>query len=134
MNGQTASEVDPLGHMTQSHERRQFGRRQTYLHAWISSPGRPRLPCIVRDISVGGALLELNLPPWLPYNFQLTIESTKFTSWCEVRHQSGTKMGVRFVDAAEIQANRGTSADFGSVTDGDSWMGDRKLPPGRTVR
>ena len=28
-------------------DRRQFGRRQTSLHAWISVPGRPRLPCIV---------------------------------------------------------------------------------------
>ena len=33
-------------------ERRQFGRRHTYLHGWVSVPGRPRLPCIVSDVSL----------------------------------------------------------------------------------
>ena len=48
-------------------ERRQFGRRQTYLRAWISVPGRPKLPCIVQNLSVGGALLEIKAPTWLPF-------------------------------------------------------------------
>ena len=39
-------------------ERRQFGRRQTYVHARIHARGRPSVPCIMRDISEGGALLQ----------------------------------------------------------------------------
>jgi hypothetical protein len=43
-------------------ERRQFGRRKTSLHAWIGVQGRPKLSCTVLDLSVGGALLQLEKP------------------------------------------------------------------------
>lgn len=106
-------------------EQRQFGRRQTNLHAWISVPGRPKLPCIVRNISLGGALLELDMPAWLPFNFQLTIESTRFVALCEVRHSSGRQAGVRFMSAAEhaaIERQQRASADR-LLHDSDAWMG-----------
>lgn len=106
-------------------EKRQFGRRQTYMHAWISVQGRPRLPCIVRDISLGGALLELDRPSWLPFNFQLTIESAKYATWCEVRHHSVSQVGVRFMSAVEQAAlDRQRASDNRSLNDSDAWMGD----------
>ena len=40
-------------------ERRQFGRRKTYVHAVIRARGRPPLLCVMRDVSEGGALLEV---------------------------------------------------------------------------
>jgi PilZ domain len=105
-------------------EKRQFGRRQTSLHAWISVAGRPRLPCVVKDISVGGALIEFEKPSWLPFNFQLTIEATRFTTWCEVRHQGPNNCGVRFMTAIEAAALdlRGP-ADGRLVNDKDAWAG-----------
>jgi hypothetical protein len=54
-------------------ERRQFGRRQTCWHATISSRGYPAVACVVRDISSGGALLEVASAPWLPARFRLVI-------------------------------------------------------------
>jgi hypothetical protein len=106
-------------------EQRQFGRRQTCLHGWISVQGRPRLPCIVRNISLGGALLELDRPSWLPFNFQLTIESTRYVTMCEVRHHSPRHVGVRFMTAVEHAAlDRQRASDNRSLHDNDAWMGD----------
>ena len=106
-------------------EQRQFGRRQTNLHAWISVPGRPKLPCVVRNISVGGALLELDRPSWLPFNFQLTIEATRFVTMCEVRHHSQGHVGVRFMTAVEYAAlDRRRASDNRSLNDADAWSGD----------
>lgn len=86
------------------HERRQFGRRQTALHAWIRIPGRPPLACVVRNISVNGALLELDVPEWMPYAFQLVIDSGRFEVDCELRHKGTSACGVMFVhEAAEQQ-------------------------------
>lgn len=106
-------------------EQRQFGRRQTHMHAWISVPGRPKLPCIVRNISLGGALLELDRPSWLPFNFQLTIEAAKYVTWCEVRHHSASHVGVRFMSAVEQAAlDRQRASDNRSLNDSDAWMGN----------
>lgn len=81
----------------QPHERRQFGRRRTQLHAWVRVPGRPQYPCIVRDLSEGGAKLEFDDTSWLPARFHLTIDADGFESDCEVRHQDATHAGVEFV-------------------------------------
>ena len=108
-------------------DRRQFGRRQNQLLAWISVPGRPRLPCSVKNISVGGALLALEKPHWLPFNFQLTIEATRFVTWCEVRHQAPGVVGVRFLSAVEASAvNARTAANSRSLDDVDAWKGNHK--------
>jgi hypothetical protein len=106
-------------------EQRQFGRRKTTLHAWISVPGRPRLNCTVLDISIGGALIGLEKPSWLPYNFLVTIEATKFQSWCEVRHQRADAVGVRFLSAIEAAPfdSRGTQ-EGRTTSDNDLWTGN----------
>ena len=104
------------------HEKRQFGRRTTSLHAWIIVPGRPKLPCIVRNISVGGALLELDLPSWLPYNFRLLIDTSNFASDCEIRHHGPRSVGVRFIEAAGLREQSGDPGARSSA-DADQWMG-----------
>jgi hypothetical protein len=108
-------------------ERRQFGRRQTNLHAWIEVQGRPRLPCVVKDISVGGALVALEKPHWLPYNFKLCIDSTRFVSWCEVRHQAPGSLGLRFLSAAEAAnlVKRQQNGDR-SLNDQSAWQGHQR--------
>lgn len=108
-------------------DRRNFGRRKTNLHGWIEVQGRPRLRCLVKDISIGGALLALDTPQWLPYNFRLLIEATRFASWCEVRHQAPGAMGVRFlsaVDAASIDSR--SAAESRSLNDQSAWQGDHR--------
>ena len=106
-------------------DRRQFGRRQTSLHAWITVPGRPRLSCVVKDISLGGALLQFDQPSWLPFTFQLTVEGTRFTSMCEIRHTSVNGMGVRFLAAVtNAEVDRLGATGVRSLSDPDAWMGD----------
>ena len=106
-------------------DRRQFGRRQTSLRGWISVAGRPKLPCVVHNLSAGGALLGLDKPSWLPYNFQLAIEATRLVSLCEVRHHTPNAVGVRFLDAVEIAGvDPQRASDNRSLNEKASWMGD----------
>ncbi|MCB1519497.1 MAG: PilZ domain-containing protein [Hyphomicrobiaceae bacterium] len=81
-----------------SAERRQFGRRNTALHAFIRIPGRPLIACVVRNLSVNGALLEFEVPKWLPYQFRLVIEAGRFEVDCEIRHHGLTGIGVMFIE------------------------------------
>jgi hypothetical protein len=86
-----------MGTVARSAERRQFGRRRTCLHAVIVSRGRPAEPCVVRDISVGGALLEVSKPLLLPHRFRLHIEANGLDLECEIAHRGDNGVGVRFV-------------------------------------
>src|SRR5690349_2164275 len=79
----------------QTAERRQFGRRQTVLHAMITGNGRPPITCVVRDLSAGGARIEVEAPAWLPRHFRLIVEGT-LRSECEVMHRSADAVGVKF--------------------------------------
>lgn len=78
--------------------RRQFGRRQTNWHGWVKVRGRPVIPCIVKDFSAAGALLQFEIPEGFPDQFQLTIESERFQSHCKIRHREKGQMGVQFVE------------------------------------
>ena len=77
-------------------ERRQFGRRQILVHALMIMRGRPAILCIMRDISEGGALLEVEHPEWVPRRFRLVVEASGFDVECEVVRRIGTAIGVRF--------------------------------------
>ena len=90
-----------MAKISQPHERRQFGRRGVCLHGWICVEGRPRLSCQVRDLSVAGARLELDVPAWLPFNFRLVIDASRFAADCEIRHQRDNGVGVELRDAAD---------------------------------
>lgn len=85
-------------------EQRQFGRRRTLIHAMIVTPKGGQMSCIVRNISQGGALLEVRAPETLPINFKLIISSDRFAADCEVRHRSANGVGVLF---AEVRIGRG---------------------------
>jgi hypothetical protein len=75
-------------------ERRQFGRRQTCVHATIAPRGRPPILCVMRDVSEQGALLEVPHPQWLPNRFRLIVEAFGIES--EVVRRTDTAVGVRF--------------------------------------
>lgn len=77
-------------------EQRQFGRRTTCVHGWIKVPHRPKIACMVRNISASGALLEVSDPQSLPYRFQLLVETSNLEADCEVKHRGQHSVGVYF--------------------------------------
>lgn len=100
-------------------EKRQFGRRAANLHAWIRVGGRPPQPCKLSNISDGGALITLVGDTWAPYSFRLTSEDKTIDKVCEIRHQSGPRIGVEFVAPGHIfERMRGSAEGFQA---GDSW-------------
>lgn len=79
-------------------ERRQFGRRETSLHAVILLPGRGSVHCTVTNLSEQGALITLVEPMVLPPVFRLKIEALGIERNCNRRHQGENGIGVLFVD------------------------------------
>ena len=84
-----------VAHATHRVERRQFGRRTTFLHGMIHVRGRPPAVCIVRDLSSGGAKIETHML-WLPSRFHLVVEAIALRAECEIVHHTGAIAGVRF--------------------------------------
>lgn len=82
-------------------EKRQFGRRWLTCHAWIKINRRgEREACIVRNISERGALLEFHGAPPAANRFRLSVDNPAIDAECDVRHRTGTAVGVFFVQAA----------------------------------
>lgn len=100
--------------MTFENDKRKFGRRAVAIHATVEVLGRPHFPCLIRNLSEGGALLELidrtNLPP----TFGLRLQNSNATIECELTHRTGSAYGVAFkpqsgvVGAAVKRAIRNT--------------------------
>lgn len=83
-------------------ERRQFGRRRTNVHATILARGRPAEPCVMRDVSNGGALLEVRYPRLLPSRFRLVAEAVGLEADCEIAHRTEGGAGVRFITPVNL--------------------------------
>jgi hypothetical protein len=81
-------------------ERRQFGRRNTICHAIACARGRPNWPCVVRNVSAGGAMVEIQGSVPLPTRFRLVVSAWQFEAECEVVHRSENAVGVRFLSCA----------------------------------
>jgi hypothetical protein len=94
-------------------ERRQFGRRRTVWHAWVKVAGRDREPCVVRNISEGGALLEFEGAVPAAGRLILIIDTLDFELPCHVRHRSQTGLGVNFDEtgAGDVPARRVRTAE-----------------------
>jgi len=88
-------------------DRRQFGRRESNIDGYVAVAGQMPVACRIVNISDGGALLEIDGSVRLPAAFRLVVEDTRFNLMCELRHKSGTRVGVRFAHLAEgIALNR----------------------------
>jgi len=110
-------------HKVHPSERRQFGRRTTCIHGWVAIEGRQKLPCLVRNVSEGGALLEFEVPKNMPFMFRLVIDSKGFDAHCEMRHHGPGWMGVQFVRFDKVAA---PIRDWVSEVEAqDSWGGRR---------
>ena len=57
-------------------DRRNFGRRRSCIHAICLVAGRPQAPCVVRNWSRTGALLELNEVIEPSYSIRVRLEAT----------------------------------------------------------
>lgn len=79
-------------------ERRQFGRRKVAFEGVIWVPCRPKISCLVSNISTMGALVELNPHVWLPAKFRLVVAG-KFDVDCQLAHRTATTAGVTFLTA-----------------------------------
>lgn len=98
------------GGVKQQQDRRGFGRRKTVILAWILITGRRELPCVVRNLSVGGALLDLHVPSWVPFQFQLKFADDGAVVDCEMRHKGENGIGVLFkqpLTREQVHARRG---------------------------
>jgi hypothetical protein len=80
-------------------DRRAFGRRRACIHATILIAGRPPSPCVMRNFSKGGALLNLSERLEPPYNFKLRFDLTGERIECELKHVRNRWMGVQFAGA-----------------------------------
>lgn len=85
-------------------ERRAFGRRETLIHGLVRVAGRAPEACIVRNISTGGALLEM--PPALDPQgpFRLVVEAKGIDVQCAPRRREGHMLGVEFLDQGQAGA------------------------------
>lgn len=98
------------GGVNQRPDRRGFGRRKTVIRAWILITGRRELPCLVRNLSPGGALLDLAVPSWMPFQFQLKFADDGSVVDCEMRHKGENGIGVLFqqpLTREQVHARRG---------------------------
>ena len=67
------------------------------VHAWIRAEGRPKIACLVRDLSQKGAFLTMEPPSWLPFQFELMVAGEPMPRICELRHVRRDGIGVIFV-------------------------------------
>lgn len=77
-------------------ESRRFGRRRALIHAFIVNKNGHRIPCIVRNISTGGALLEVKDPKQIPNRLTLLIDADSFEADCDIRHRTAHAVGIYF--------------------------------------
>ena len=79
------------------HERRLTPRRNTYIEALIVfDGGRRYAACIIRDLSDGGAKLELDKAIGIPNSFDLIAPGHRPHS-CRVAWRALREIGVQFV-------------------------------------
>ena len=80
---------------------------QTYKHYFIERPcrilvigerlkTRTKYQCLLKHISMGGAMLDFNANIFLPQNFFLEISGFREENGCTQVYRSGTQLGVRF--------------------------------------
>ena len=77
-------------------DQRRFGRRATAIHATVEVENRPLVSGVIRNLSEGGALLELIDKTELPESFWLRLHDTNAKLLCELTRKSGNAYGVAF--------------------------------------
>lgn len=77
-------------------ERRRARRYEVNFKAKVGLKTDRPTRCIVRNVSVLGALLEFEEPVTPPRYFRIAIDDPRFAADCELRHCKGKFVGVMF--------------------------------------
>jgi hypothetical protein len=77
-------------------EKRAAPRHRVLKHGTLTFSGGGRVDCMVRNISLGGARLDVANPFGLPKSFTLLIETDRFMRRCRPVWCSDTRIGVAF--------------------------------------
>jgi hypothetical protein len=78
-------------------ERRRYHRTQVQKPAKIVfRTDYSLIDCLVRDVSIGGACLELNNTAAVPDEFDLTFDTARTLRACRVAWRSESRVGVAF--------------------------------------
>ena len=84
-------------------ERRKSARNRTYLAGVIADDGRAStMECIVRNMSAGGARLDLYRAETLPDRFALTITRKDRSYRAQIAWRGANEVGVEFRDEAAV--------------------------------
>lgn len=77
-------------------DKRHSRRQVVSVRAEIEVLGRPRMVCWVRNISEGGALIDLVEKTGLPRSFGLRLANSSVVLECEITHATKNNYGVVF--------------------------------------
>lgn len=86
-------------------ERRKLQRGRTLKAGTISFNGAGGIDCRVRNMSPGGACLEVSSQVGVPSDFVLVVGYDKFMQTCHVVWRSDTRLGVNFAPPSAPKAN-----------------------------
>ena len=78
-------------------EKRRFGRRDTFKRSTILLADESHLPCVVVNISQGGALIQIDEPARLDDRFHLLIPEDDLLVACRIAHRTNGKVGVAYI-------------------------------------
>ena len=77
-------------------EKRTTPRQKVLKHGTLAFGGGGGVECMVRNISQGGARLDVANPSGLPQSFTLLIETDQFMHRCRPVWCSENRLGVAF--------------------------------------
>jgi PilZ domain len=90
-------------------ERRRTARTRVFRAAHLITPDRhSMIECTVRDLSAGGACLQVASPLGIPEFLDLSFDSFRSFRRCRVRWRSENRLGVAFRSGTSAQAGVGT--------------------------
>lgn len=78
-------------------DRRQFGRRDTFLRGTVVTEDGVSLPCTIVNVSDGGAALRMTGDAEVPDTFFLVVQSDDMIVSCRVAHRTDGKIGIAYI-------------------------------------
>jgi hypothetical protein len=80
-------------------ERRRYPRTRTLKAGQIEFNRRLNVvDCVVRDMSAGGACLQVEDPDWLPKQFDLAVPIDGLKRACRVAWRAKDRLGVAYLE------------------------------------
>ena len=77
-------------------EKRKHPRTEVDEHAYVSSGGSV-ISCVVRNISVEGAAIDVENPAFVPARFRLVMASDSSVRECRIAWIQKNRIGVTFI-------------------------------------